>query len=136
MHGATIISGDSPQAAAILNVFTIVLSIAAVIFLIVLTVVVINIVRFRRSKRPDEPHQDHGNPKLEIIWTVVPALLLIAVFIVTVKAMHNIQPPPLDHPPNLTVTASQWWWKAQYPGSGAAEEASGRCNGLGKMGSR
>jgi cytochrome c oxidase subunit 2 len=117
MHGTTIISGDSPQAAAVLDVFTIVLTIAAVIFLIVLGVVITNIIRFRRSKRPGEPRQDFGNPKLEIIWTVVPALLLIGVFIVTVRAMHNIEPPPRDHKPDLTVTANQWWWKAQYPGT-------------------
>ena len=117
MHGATVVSGDSPQAAEILHVFTIVLSIAAVIFAIVLTVVIINIVKFRRSKRPLEPYQDFGNPKLEIIWTVIPALLLITVFIVTVRAMHNIEPPAQRHKPDLIVTANQWWWKASYPGT-------------------
>jgi cytochrome c oxidase subunit 2 len=95
-----------------------VLAIAAVIFLIVAGVVITNIIRFRSSKRPNEPHQNFGNPKLEIIWTVVPALLLTVVFIVTVKAMHTIQPPPSNHAPDLIVTANQWWWKAQYPGTG------------------
>jgi cytochrome c oxidase subunit 2 len=119
MQGATIVSGDSPQAAAILDVFTIVLSIAAVIFVIVLGLVIANVVLFRRSKREDRPRQDFGNPKLEIIWTLVPAAILTVVFFVTVRAMHNIQPPTRDHPPNMIVTANQWWWKAEYPGTGA-----------------
>jgi len=117
MHGASIISGDSPQAAEILDVFLIVLSIAAVVFLVVLILVITNIIRFRRSKRPEEPRQDFGNPRLEIVWTVIPALLLITVFIVTVRAMHRIKPPPGEHRPDLVVTANQWWWKARYPGT-------------------
>jgi cytochrome c oxidase subunit 2 len=118
MQGATIVSGDSPQAQAILSVFTIVLSIAAVIFLIVLGLVITNIIRFRRSKRSGEPRQDFGNPKLEIAWTLVPAAILTVVFIITVKAMHNISPPPSGRTPDMIVTANQWWWKAEYPGTG------------------
>lgn len=118
MQGATIVSGDSPQAQAVLSVFTIVLSIAAVIFAIVLTVVIINIIRFRRAKRQGEPRQDFGNPKLEIAWTLIPAIILAVVFVITVRAMNSIQPPPEKHSPNMIVTANQWWWKAAYPGSG------------------
>jgi cytochrome c oxidase subunit II len=117
MDGATIVSGDSPQAQAILDVFTVVLSIAAVIFAIVLGLVIYNVIRFRRSRRQDEPPQNFGNPKLETLWTVIPATILTVVFIITVRAMHNIQPPPMGQQPNMIVTANQWWWKASYPGT-------------------
>jgi cytochrome c oxidase subunit 2 len=119
MQGATIVSADSPQAQAVLDVFTIVLSIAAVVLAVVLTLVLTNIIRFRQSKRKGEARQNFGNPKLETIWTVIPAVLLTVVFIITVRAMRNIQPPPMNHPPNMIVTANQWWWKAQYPGTRA-----------------
>lgn len=119
MDGATIVSGSSPQAQQILSLFTIVLSIAAVIFAIVFGIVIINIVRFRRSKREGEPRQDFGNPKLETLWTLGPALILGFVFFMTVRTMHRVQPPPEDHPTDMIVTANQWWWKAQYPGTRA-----------------
>jgi cytochrome c oxidase subunit II len=118
MQGATIVSGDSPQAQAILDLFTIVLSIAAVIFAIVLGLVITNIIRFRRAKRKGVPKQDFGNPRLETIWTLVPATILAVVFFITVRAMHNVQPPPEGRMPNMIVTANQWWWKAVYPGTG------------------
>ena len=119
MDGATIISSDSPQATAILDVFTIVLAIAAVIFAVVFGLVITNIIKYRRSKRTGEPFQDFGNPRLEIVWTIIPAIILAVVFFITVRAMHKIQPPPKNHPPNMIVTANQWWWKAAYPGTSA-----------------
>ncbi len=119
MRGATIISGDSPEAAAILHLFTIVISIAAVIFLIVLTLVIINIIRFRRSRARGEPRQNFGNPRLETAWTIVPAVILGVVFVITVRAMHTVTPPHKSHGVDMIVTANQWWWKAAYPGSPA-----------------
>jgi len=119
MGGASIISGDSPQAQTILDVFTIVLSIAAVIFAVVLGLIITNIVKFRRSKRKEEPYQDFGNPKLETLWTVIPAVILAVVFVITVRAMHNVQPSPEGRGPDMIVTANQWWWKAEYPGTRA-----------------
>ncbi len=118
MDGASIISNNSPEAQEILKVFVTVLSIAAVILTIVLGLVITNIVRFRRSKRKGEPFQDFGNPKLETIWTIIPAIILAVVFVITVRAMHNIQPSTEGHNPNMIVTANQWWWKAEYPGTG------------------
>ncbi len=119
MQGATIISGDSPEAAAILHLFTIVISIAAVIFLVVLTLVIINIIRFRRSRARGEPRQDFGNPRLEILWTIIPAAILGVVFFITVRAMHTVTPSHKKHGVDMIVTANQWWWKAAYPGSRA-----------------
>lgn len=118
MQGATILGGDSPQARAILHLFTIVLIIVAVIFAIVLTLVLINVIRFRRKKRRGEPIQDFGNPKLETLWTAIPAVILVVVFVITVRAMQTVQPPAADRAPNMIVTAHQWWWKAEYPGTG------------------
>jgi cytochrome c oxidase subunit 2 len=119
MQGATVISNDSPEAAAILNLFTIVISIAGVIFLVVLSIAIVNIIRFRRSRARGEPFQDFGNPRLEAIWTLVPAAILGFVFFITVRAMNKVTPPHEHHPVDIIVTANQWWWKAAYPGSAA-----------------
>jgi len=114
MDESTIISNASPEAGAILNLFTIVMIIAGVIFLTVLTLMIINIVRYRRRQASGEPVQDFGNPRLETIWTVVPALTLGVVFLLTVRTMHQVSPPTESHSPDLTITANQWWWKGEY----------------------
>jgi len=72
--------------------------------------------RFKRNdddvEGVDEPEQVHGNTKLEIGWTVAPALLLafLAVFNVqTILAMDDAE-DPLE----VTVIGNQWWWEYRY----------------------
>jgi cytochrome c oxidase subunit 2 len=113
------LSPESPQAQAVLSLFWIVLGVAAVIFVTVAGLVITNIVRFRRRPGDSLPRQDVGNPRLEIIWTIVPLLILTGLFVVTVRAMHAIDPPVHDRQPDLEVVAHQWWWEGHYPRSGA-----------------
>lgn len=114
MDESTILSNASPQAEAVLDMFTIVMLIAGFVFLIVLTFVIINIIRFRRSKVSGTPHQNPGNPKLETLWTIGPALTLGFIFFLAVRTMNITEPPPKSHAVNLIITANQWWWKGEY----------------------
>ena len=69
-------------------VFSLVLVIAAVIFLVVAAGVVYSAVRYRsRGLATTEPRQIFGSRKLEILWTVLPLLIVTGLFIVTVRAM-------------------------------------------------
>jgi cytochrome c oxidase subunit 2 len=93
------------------------LVIAAVVFLVVAVGVILSLVRFRsRSLATAEPRQVFGSRKLEILWTVVPLLIMTGLFIVTVRAMVAIDAPQdSDRPPDLVITGHQWWWEARYP---------------------
>ena len=110
-------SPHSPQAQSIAAVFSFVLVIVAVVFLVVLAGVVYSVVRFRsRGQTTAEPRQIFGSPKLEVLWTVLPVLIVTGLFIVTVRAMVLIDAPQdAVHPPDLVVIAHQWWWEARYP---------------------
>jgi cytochrome c oxidase subunit 2 len=91
--------------------------IAAVVFLVVLTGVVYSVVRYRsRGITAIEPKQIFGSRKLEVLWTVVPLLIVTGLFIVTVRAMVVIDAPQdsVRHP-DLVITGHQWWWEARYP---------------------
>lgn len=77
------------------------------------------IVRFR--KRPDQneiPEQVEGNTKLEILWTVIPIVLLT---ILTVPTVYQVFVLADDEPDNkedaitVKVTAHQFWWEFEYP---------------------
>jgi cytochrome c oxidase subunit 2 len=99
------------------SVFSLVLAIAAVVFLVVAAGVAYSVVRYRsRGFARTEPRQIFGSRKLEVLWTVVPLLILTGLFIVTVRAMVLIDAPQNStRPPDLVITGHQWWWEARYP---------------------
>lgn len=117
-HFTSVFHPDTPQASAIARLFYFDLIIAAVIFLTVATLVIYITVRFRHRRGDPEPRQDHGNTKLEITWTVVPALILLALLTATGITMYKVNPPLGRKVPDVVVVAHQWWWEYRYPASG------------------
>ena len=76
------------------------------------------IVRYRR--RDDElPTQIHGNNKLELTWTVIPTVIVLFLFVVTIQAQDKVLDSPGDADVNVTVTAFQWSYRFTYEGTGA-----------------
>ena len=78
--------------------------------------------RFRRRKGDDAlPSQTHGNFKLEIGWTILPALLLAGVAVASVLTLLDLE----DHPEGakeITVIGQQWWWEYRYDVDGDGED--------------
>jgi cytochrome c oxidase subunit 2 len=74
--------------------------------------------KFRYQPGAPEPKQIHGNTRLEVAWTLIPAVILACIAIPTVKAIFSTQPDPSTLP-NDTVTieviGKQWWWEFRYP---------------------
>ncbi len=86
-------------------------------FLVVAGLLVWSMIRYRR--RGDElPRQIHGNNKLELTWTLIPLLLVIVLFVVTIqgqnKALEKSTRPALE----VDVLAFQWSWRFAYEGQG------------------
>ena len=63
------------------------------------------------------PKQIPGNRNVEIAWTIIPFLIVILLLAMTISAMNRADPPPAPSP-DLVVTGHQFWWQADYPGSG------------------
>jgi cytochrome c oxidase subunit II len=117
-----VLSPASPQAEALSHLFAVTLFVCAVIFIIVTALVLLCIVRFRKKSGDGEPRQVTGNQKLEVSWTVASVLILVVLFVMTVRAMRISDPTP-DRSPDLTVIGHQWWWEVRYPnGAVAANE--------------
>jgi len=110
-------SGRSPEARAIADLFTQTLVICAVILAVVTALVVLCIVKFRARDGAVEPAQTHGHTRLEILWTAVPFLIVVVLFVLTARTM-GASDPRADRAPDFTVIAHQWWWEVRYP-SGA-----------------
>jgi cytochrome c oxidase subunit II len=111
----------SPQAQAMATMFVYVLVLAAVIFTLVAVLVGYSIVRYRRREGAAEPRPTFGSRKAEVTWTAIPLVLMIVLFILTVRTMAFVDAP--DKPaqaPDLVITGHQWWWEARYANGAVA----------------
>ncbi len=111
-----------PNSAAINTLFTTVLIIAVVVFVIVEGLLLYSAWRFRKKANDQsEPTQIHGNRRLEIAWTIVPAVIVVALFVMAVSTLQTIDPrPAVADADQITVKVigHQWWWEYQYPDLG------------------
>ena len=102
-----------PNACDIVSVYTSVFWIAMAVLVIVGGLIVYAALRFRR--RDDrEPAQTHGNPRLEIVWTAIPVLIVAFVFIRTTLRMDYVRNGPAPQQ-TIQVTGVQWAWSFKYP---------------------
>jgi cytochrome c oxidase subunit II len=118
-NGANILQPAGPVAEGQKNLALFVFITATVVFVIVITALIYCVVRFRDRPGAAEPTQLHGNTRLEIIWTIVPSMLLVLVLVLTLTTMFNLATPPQNRP-TITITAvgHQWWWEFDYNGKG------------------
>ena len=108
------------QAANFHNVWLLML--CAVISFIVLGLLAYAMVRYRRGANPTPSRTSH-NTAIEVIWTVVPVLILVAIAIPSIRLMRaQYSPPPADV--TVKVIGNQWYWTYQYPDHGGIELVS------------
>jgi cytochrome c oxidase subunit 2 len=97
-----------------------VLVIASVpIFVLVQSVVLYSVWRFRM--RPGQEQQDgppiHGNTRLEVIWTVIPALIILGLCVYAYTVLDEIEEAQAGET-TINVTGQQFTWTFEYPQPG------------------
>ena len=101
------------------NLFKFIFWIAVVVFVLVEGAIIYASIRYRqRSDSDKRPHQTHGNTRLEITWTIIPAIILIAVAVPTLSQIWGQQNGvPTDQGEVVGVEAigHQWWFEFRYP---------------------
>jgi len=116
--------GFTPQFAHSPNVdrtntaYYVVLGFTAAIFLVVEGSLVFFIWRYRagRRARSVEGPQLHGNTRLEIIWTVLPVVILAIIGTVIFIELPGISSAPAaSNPLRITVVGHQFYWEFDYP---------------------
>jgi cytochrome c oxidase subunit 2 len=88
---------------------------AIAIFVVVEAVLVYALFRFRQRRGDALPQQVHGNTRLEIAWTIAPAILLIVIAVPTIGSIINLGREPADDALRVNVTGVQWRWLFEYP---------------------
>jgi cytochrome c oxidase subunit 2 len=101
------------------EIYWIVIGITAAVFLLVEGALVWFLFRFRR--RGDAPveaegPQIHGHTRLELAWTAVPFLILVAIMVVTIVKVPSVEakPGPGVDTLDVEVEAHQFYWEYTY----------------------
>jgi cytochrome c oxidase subunit II len=108
----------SPNAHRINTAYWVVLAFTSVIFLVVEGALVAFIWKYRRRGRPRtaEGAQVHGHTRLELIWTVVPVIILAVIGAVIFYELPAINDAPAAvNPIRITVEGHQYYWQFDYP---------------------
>ena len=117
MHASNALNPQSPQARAIYDLGIVSTIVFVLIFVAVTGAIVYAIFRFRGREGESDPKQFAGSEKVEIIWTAIPFLIVVFLFVLTLRGMNQADPPPAPSP-DLVVTGHQFWWQVDYPNSG------------------
>lgn len=106
----------SGEAYNINHLFLQFLILAGIIVAIVAGMVIFAAIFYNSKKHPGEPRQVFGNKKIEILWTVVPLILVSLFFVLTLRSMREINLPfTKGQKPDIVIIAHQWWWDMRYP---------------------
>jgi cytochrome c oxidase subunit II len=112
------------EARDVTSLYTIFLAVAAVVAAIVLGLATWSIIRYRAPRGSDElPPQVHGSTRLEVLWTAVPALTIVALFgltLVTLARVDSVEPVQTGRGADIQVTAFRWGWTFTYSADGIA----------------
>jgi len=111
----------STPAKSIFGLSLFVLAVTGAIFLVVFTLLLYSVVKFRKRKNDDgrEPPQVYGSNQVELAWTVVPVLVVVALFMATARVIADVQ--KIARPDNaieVIAIGHQFWWEYRYPATG------------------
>ena len=139
----SVLTPNAPAADQIAQLFTFVLWLAVGIFALVEGLIIYSVVKFRAKPNDGVPVQVYGNVQLEVAWTVIPALLVLTILILSLQVMPSLYNVPGDTTPTASndigvcytngltsdqaeqaagndlivvdVIGHQWWWEYRYP---------------------
>jgi cytochrome c oxidase subunit 2 len=104
-----------PAATTIDNLFKPVAIVAILVGIFIIAATIYVALKFRRRPGNENPKQVHGNTRLEIGWTIVPALILAIIAVPSVAAIFKLAENPGPKALQVTVVGKQWWWEFHYP---------------------
>jgi cytochrome c oxidase subunit 2 len=107
------------------TLWDVLLIVSVPIFVLVETIVLYSVWKFRM--RPGDELKDgppiHGNTRLEVIWTAIPAILLVALCSYSYVVLRDIEEAEASEM-KVRVVGEQFTWTFFYPGEGGKEIAS------------
>jgi cytochrome c oxidase subunit II len=90
------------------------LLLGTIVFVLVEAALIFIVIKYRRRENQPTPPQTHGSTKLEITWTLIPAVILVFIAVPTVRTIFITQAQAAPGSLNIDVTGHQWWWEFKY----------------------
>ena len=114
----TTLSPRGEASSAIHSLVVPVFIVAGVVFVFINVGVLYVALRFRRRAGEEDefPEQIHGNTKLELSWTIIPALIMAGIAVGTVATLVTLanEPENVSQEFDVRVVGQQWWWAFEY----------------------
>jgi cytochrome c oxidase subunit 2 len=109
----------STQAGTIDHLYHVLIWASVPVFVLVAVIVLFSVWKFRM--RPGEEQLDgppiHGNTRLEVIWTAIPAIILVALCSYAWVELNHLEAAQPDEM-RINVTGQQFAWTFEYPQAG------------------
>jgi len=102
------------------DLYNIVFAIAVAVFVAVEGLILWSVIRYRRRPGDDElPPQTHGNNLVEIIWTLIPTVIVLYLFAISYQTLNQVDALSAQPDVQVHAVAAQFQWKFEYlDGSG------------------
>ncbi|MEX2111167.1 MAG: cytochrome c oxidase subunit II [Gemmatimonadaceae bacterium] len=94
------------------------LLIGTIVFVLTEGALLYVVLKYRRRENQPPPPQTHGSTKLEITWTLIPAVILVFIAVPTVRTIVTTQAAAAPGALNIDVIGHQWWWEFRYADHG------------------
>ncbi len=85
------------------------------IMVVVFGALIFILIRYREREDSPEPKPIYGSTKLEIAWTVIPALIILIIAVPTIRTIFATQADAPEDALVVEAIGHQWWWEFRYP---------------------
>ncbi|MCB1041996.1 MAG: cytochrome c oxidase subunit II [Acidobacteria bacterium] len=96
------------------RVHVFIIAIMAFCFIACNAVLIYFMLRYRRKGPDDVTASIKGNHLLEAVWTIIPTIVVLIVFVYGVRVWGDMRKPP-ENAMTINVTGVQWAWRFEYP---------------------
>jgi cytochrome c oxidase subunit 2 len=103
----------SAQAAQVDGIYFFMLAVTAFFSLLIAGLVVVFAIKYRRFHKDEVGANIHGSLALELLWTIIPFMITMVMFVWGAKVFFDIYRPPAGAM-EIYVVGKQWMWKAQH----------------------
>jgi cytochrome c oxidase subunit II len=97
------------------SLFRLILWITGAIFVLVEALLIFFLFRYRH-REGRVPHYTHGSNRLEVLWTIVPAVICVVLALMSRRSWAEIKQSIPSQAMNVEITAEQFAWNVRYPG--------------------
>lgn len=109
----------TPVMEEVINLHHFLMILMSCVVVLVLCLILYVCIRFNAKTHP-VPNKFSHNVLIEVIWTVIPAILLVIIAIPSFKVLHFVETIPQSDM-TIKVVGKQWYWTYSYPDHGAFE---------------